>query len=103
MLYRKCYSYEQDRRLLFAAQDTPERPWKADMLTRALKTLTQSICGAAFGVQIYRQLSIAVTEQHIKGICRPFNRYDAKSTNADIEVAFAWQSGHRPITPSFSP
>ena len=28
--------------------------------------------------------------------CRPFNRCDDKSADADIEVAFAWQSGHRP-------
>lgn len=78
MLYRKCYDREQDRRLLFAAPDQPQRPWGADVLTKALKGLTQSVCGAAFGVQIYRQISIAVTEQHIKGICRPFNRYDDK-------------------------
>ncbi len=97
MLYRKCDGREQDRRLLFAAPDKFDRPWKADVLTRALKTLTRSVCGAAFGVQIYRQISIAITERHIKSICRPFNRYDDKSADADIEVVFAWQSGHRPI------
>ena len=97
MLYRKYHGHEQDRRLLFAAPDTPERPWKADVLTRALKTLTYGVCGTAFGVQVYLQLSVAVTERHIEEICRPFNHYDDKSTNADIEVAFAWQSDHRPI------
>ena len=97
MLYHKFHGHEPDRRLLFAAPDTPERPLKADVLTRALKTLTYGVCGTAFGVQVYRQLSIAVTERHIKEICRPFNRYDDKSTNADNEVAFAWQSGHGPI------
>lgn len=97
MLYRKCDGRELDRRLLFAAPDNPDRPWKADVLTKALKSLTSSVCGTAFGVQIYRQLSIAITERHIKSICRPFNRYDDKSADADIEVAFAWQSGHRPI------
>ena len=97
MLYRKCDGREQDRRLLFATPDNPDRPWKADVLTKALKNLTNSVCGAAFGVQIYRQLSIAITERHIKSICRPFNRYDDKGADADIEVAFAWQSGHRPI------
>ena len=35
-----------------------------------------------------------MNERHLKSICRPFNRYDDKSANADIEVAFAWQSGH---------
>ncbi|KAB8212659.1 hypothetical protein BDV33DRAFT_211083, partial [Aspergillus novoparasiticus] len=28
---------------------------------------------------------------------RPFNRFDDKSLHADPNVAFAWQSGHRPI------
>ncbi len=97
MLYRKCNGREQDRRLLFAAPDNFDRPWRADVLTRALKGLTTSVCGAAFGVQVYRQLSIAITERHIKSICRPFNRYDDKSADADIEVVFAWQSGHRPV------
>jgi hypothetical protein len=89
MLYRKCYGHERDRRLLFAAPGNPERPWTADVLTKALKSLTKSVCGTAFGVQIYRQLSIAITERHIKSICRPFNRYDDKSADADIDVAFA--------------
>jgi hypothetical protein len=66
-------------------------------MTKALKTLTQEVCEVAFGVQMYRQLSIAVTERHIKQISRPCNRYDEKSTNVDIEVAFSWQSGHRHI------
>jgi hypothetical protein len=48
-------------------------------------------------VQIYRQLSIAITEKHIKRISKPFNRYDDKSRAANIDVAFSWQSGHRPL------
>lgn len=97
MLYCKCYDREQGRRLLFATPDQPKQPWSADILTKALKGLTRGVCGVAFGAQIYRQISIAVTEQHIKAVSRPFNRYDNKSPHADIEVAFAWQSGHRPV------
>ena len=97
MLSRVCYSFGHKRRLLFSSVENPERPWKADVLTKPLKSLAQEVCGVAFGVQVYRQLSIAVTERHIKQIRRPFNRYDDKSTNADIDVAFAWQSAHRPI------
>jgi hypothetical protein len=97
MLHRKCHGREQDRRLLFAAADQPQRPWGADVLTKALKPLTLDVCGAAFGVQVYRQVSTAVTERHIKSLSQPFNRYDDKSLHADIEVAFAWQSGHRPM------
>jgi hypothetical protein len=97
MPHRKCRGREQARRLLFSAADQPQLPWGANVLTRALKLLTLDVCGAAFGVQVYRQVSIAVTERHIKSLSQPFNRYDDKSSHADIEVAFAWQSGHRPM------
>ena len=97
MLARQCYGQEKERRLLFATVENPDQPWKVTVVSQALKMLSQQVCGTAIGVQIYRQLSIAITERHVTQISRPFNRYDDKSTQADIEVAFAWQSGHRPI------
>ena len=97
MLSRRCCGRQKERRLLFATAENPYQPWKVEVVTEALKKLTQEVCGTAFGVQIYRQLSIAITERHVKQISRPFNRYDDKSAEADIEVAFAWQSGHRPL------
>lgn len=97
MLRRVCLGQIDGRRLLFSSAETPEQPWKTVVLTKALKKLSVDICGVPIGVQVYRQLSIAVTENHIKQISRPFNRYDNKCNNADMEVAFAWQSGHRPL------
>ena len=97
MLRRTCYGFEEERRLLFASWDRPRIPWTAAFLTKAMKKLTGEICSVQFGVQIYRQLSVAVTEKHVKSISRPFNRYDDKSVNADLDVVFAWQSGHRPL------
>jgi hypothetical protein len=97
MLNRVCYSLEQDRRLLFASSHNVESYWKSDALTLALKKLTTDIVGISFGVQIYRQLSVAVTEKHVKQIDRSFNRYDDTTVAADIGVVFAWQSGHRLI------
>lgn len=97
MLCRTCYGFEEERRLLFASWDRPRVPWTVVLLTRAMKKLTGEICGVQFGVQVYRQLSIAITEKHVKGISRPFNRYEDKSVSADLEVVFAWQSGHRPL------
>lgn len=97
MLQRVCYSRNQGRHLLFSSAENPQKPWKVDILIKALKRLTKEVCEVSFGVQIYRQLSIAITEKHINHISRPFNRYDDKSANADIAVAFAWQSGHRPL------
>jgi hypothetical protein len=55
------------------------------------------VVATSFGVQIYRQSSIAITEKYVKQIERPFNRYDDTTVTADIGVVFAWQSGHRPI------
>lgn len=97
MLRRICYRQEEGRRLLFSSPESPAQPWTAEVLTRALKKLTRRVCAVAFGVQIYRQLSIAVTEKHVKHLRRPFNRYDDKTQKAEREVAFAWQSGHRPL------
>jgi hypothetical protein len=47
--------------------------------------------------QLFRQLSIGITEKHVREIHKPFNRYDDKGFDADLNVAFAWQSGHRPL------
>jgi hypothetical protein len=82
---------------MFASPDKVDKHWQSDVLTGALKNLTQELYPQPLGVQIYRQLSIAATERHVKEISRPFDLNDDKSTAADIEVVFAWQSGHRPM------
>lgn len=46
---------------------------------------------------MYRQLAIAITAKHVREVHTPFNRYDDRSGDADINVTFAWQSGHRPL------
>jgi hypothetical protein len=97
LIRRSYYGSDNKRRLLFAAHDNPDKAWKVEILSKALRELTERVCGIAFGVQEYRQISIAVTEKHVKQISRPFDRYDDKSGDADINVAFAWQSGHRPM------
>ena len=97
MLNRVCLGRERERGLMFSHADNVDKHWTSDMLTTALKSLTQDVLQQAFGVQIYRQLSIAVTERQVKQINRPFSLNDDKSIAADIEVVFAWQSGHRPV------
>ncbi len=47
-------------------------------------------------IRLYRQLSISITEKHVKQLAKPFNRYDDESESADPNIVFAWQSGHRP-------
>lgn len=97
MVCRLCLQQKEERQLFFSSFENPATPWTVDMLTKAMRQLTKDVCGIGFGVQIYRQLSIAVTEKHVKQISKPFNRYDDKGPNADIAVAFSWQSGHRPL------
>lgn len=96
MLNLECFGSKKARPL-FSSSNDPERPWKVEVLTKALKKLSTAVCGTQFGVQVYRQLSIAVAEKHVKHISRPFDRNDDKSAEAAIEVAYAWQSGHRPV------
>jgi hypothetical protein len=38
-----------------------------------------------------------VTNRYLAQIRDPFNRFDDRTALADIGVAFAWQSGHRPL------
>jgi hypothetical protein len=65
-------------------------------LTKALRVHAQGVCKTDIAIRVYRQLSIAITEKHAKQISRPFHLNDDKSAQADIEVAFVWQSSHRP-------
>jgi hypothetical protein len=97
MLNRVCFGYDKERRLMFASPDKVDKHWQSDVLTSALRNLTQELSPQPFGVQIYRQLSIVATERYAKEISRPFDLNDGKSAAADIEVVFAWQSGHRPM------
>lgn len=96
MLRRICVGQDEASRLLFRCPYRSDTPWKADVLTKALRVCTQDICKTGIGIQVYRQLSIAITEKHVKQISRPFHLNDDRSAQADMEVAFAWQSGHRP-------
>ncbi|KAH8799327.1 hypothetical protein F5884DRAFT_811481 [Xylogone sp. PMI_703] len=62
-----------------------------------MKKATAEVWGFPCNSQLYRQLAIGVTEEHVKEVYTPFNRYDDKSPNASANVVFAWQTGHRPL------
>jgi hypothetical protein len=97
MLHRTCLGLDVDRSLLFPSTANPHEPRKTEELTKLLKSCTESATGAALGVRVYRQLTIAITEKHIKQMSQLFNLYDDTTSKADSGVAFAWRSGHRPI------
>jgi hypothetical protein len=83
--------------LLFRAGNTLDKPWPPARLTAVLKKATGEVWGQSTNSQFFRQLSIGITEKHVKEVHKPFNRYDDKSLEADLNVVFAWQSGHRPL------
>lgn len=97
MLRRICLHKQCNGRLLFADPETPTTPWTGAVLSKALGARAHMTVGVAMGVQVYRQVSIAITERHIQQISRPFDRYNDKGEDVGIDVAFAWQSGHRPL------
>ena len=97
MLYRRCLHVDLDTSLLFFSATDPKNPCKTSRLTKSLKEYTTRAIGFPVGVREFRQLTIAITEKHIKQISKPFNQYDDKTKEADRNVAFAWQSGHRPL------
>jgi hypothetical protein len=96
VLQRECYGLSAERRLLFCSSNDPNTPWGATKLSGALSKLTIEACETSFGIRVYRQLSIAITERHLNNNSRPFDRFDERDTNNN-EIVFAWQSGHRPM------
>ncbi|KAH7118029.1 hypothetical protein B0J13DRAFT_599833 [Dactylonectria estremocensis] len=92
-------SWPHDReRLLFHSNGNP---WPSSRLTSILMQATSEVWQQKVNLQLcnklYRQIAIAITERHVLEVHLPFNRYDDESVDADLNVAFAWQSGHRPL------
>lgn len=83
--------------LLFSSPTSPNEPLKTYILTNTLARQATSTLGFPLTVKTYRQISIAVTEKHIRQIANPFNHYDDRSKEADVNVVFSWQSRHRPL------
>lgn len=66
-------------------------------LTAILKKATAAVWKQPVNSQLFRQLSNGITEKHVREVCKPFNRYDDTSSDVDLNVVLAWQSGHRPM------
>jgi hypothetical protein len=97
MLLRTCLCQNADKSLLF----TPAirfATWKTDTFSKTLQAFSNVSPGISFdiGARLYRQLSIAITERHVRSVAGFFNRHDDTSPGADSELVYAWQSGHRP-------
>ncbi|KAL7940006.1 hypothetical protein V8C42DRAFT_357967 [Trichoderma barbatum] len=84
-------------RLAIYLFSTDGQPWKSNRLTSILKRATVNVWGHSINIQLYRQITIGITEKHVRELCIPFNQYDDRGAEADMNVVFAWQSGHRPL------
>jgi hypothetical protein len=72
-------------------------PWPPSRLTSILMKATSEAWQQKVNARLYRQIAIAITERHVLKVHLLFNRYDDQSMHADLNVVFAWQSGHRPL------
>ncbi|RKK10802.1 hypothetical protein BFJ66_g16872 [Fusarium oxysporum f. sp. cepae] len=100
-ILRKCFHIEHTDALLFSPLSQiglKSTPWTVSTFTKELRRHCSAAAGIppGIGVQMYRQISIAITERHVHDAAIRFNRFDDTTGTAGPEVAYAWQSGHRP-------
>jgi hypothetical protein len=81
-------------RLLFHSRG---KPWSTSRLTLILMQATSNVWQYKVNIRIFRQMAISITERHVREIHSPQNIYNDTSADADLNVVFAWQSGHRPL------
>ncbi|KAK7571298.1 hypothetical protein V3481_018515 [Fusarium oxysporum f. sp. vasinfectum] len=101
-ILRECFHIEHTNALLFSPLPQvglKPTPWTASTFTKELRRHCNAATGipSGIGVQMYRQISIAITERHVHAAAARFNRFDDTTGTAGHEVAYAWQSGHRPM------
>ncbi|KAJ9413322.1 hypothetical protein FOXG_15071 [Fusarium oxysporum f. sp. lycopersici 4287] len=100
-ILRKCFYHESTNTLLFAPISRYSRNsfWSTKTFSDELKRISRTVPSipCEIGVQLYRQLSIAITEKHVREATSGFNRFDDTTNTASEDAAFAWQSGHRPM------
>ncbi|PCD25882.1 hypothetical protein AU210_012316 [Fusarium oxysporum f. sp. radicis-cucumerinum] len=101
-ILRECFHIEHTKALLFSPLSQvglKPTPWTASTFTKELRRHCNAATGipSGIGVQMYRQISIAITERHVHAAAARFNRFDDTTGTAGHEVAYAWQSGHRPM------
>ncbi|KAH7119368.1 hypothetical protein B0J13DRAFT_403719, partial [Dactylonectria estremocensis] len=101
-ILRKCFQCESAKTLFFTptSQGQPSSSsWTTSTFTQELRRCCALAPGVppGIGTQLYRHVSIAITERHVSSASSPFNRFDDRTGQAAQDVAYAWQSGHRPM------
>lgn len=93
---RYAFQRTEDTTLLFSPAASSQR-WTSQVYSKELERYTKEHADVGFeiGAQRYRQLSIAITDRHVCGAAKSFNRYEDTVRNGNVSAAFAWQSGHK--------
>lgn len=86
MLRRVCKYGDGKSNKLFSIG---RRALTATDLTLALRESSKAVFDQPIGVKLYGQLSIAITEKHIRRLSKPFDLDDDRSPAADPDVVFA--------------
>ena len=68
MLGRTCLGSDIDSPLLFPSVVDPAKPCKTAELTKVLQEYTQKALGFPIGCRLFRQITIAITEKHVKSL-----------------------------------
>ena len=100
-LLRRCFQDHSTSTLLFCtnpivARQPFYRHWETRDLNQALRDSNHNYLEFCPRVRLCRQLTIAMTEKHVRGAMQ-FDQYDDRSQRASINTVLAWQSGHRPV------
>jgi hypothetical protein len=76
MLSQVCLGRDINSTLLFSSPTSPNKPLKTYTLMKTLARQTTSTLRFPLSVKTYQQISIAVTEKHVRQIAKPFNHYN---------------------------
>jgi hypothetical protein len=97
MILRECHLGQSHPYFLFAPQS---RAWTASELTRTLRHYTDITVHRPLNVRLFRQLSIAIAEKHVRPLVQSVDPDRDRAPTSILNAVLAWQSGHRPYTRS---
>ncbi|KZL78863.1 hypothetical protein CI238_13008 [Colletotrichum incanum] len=101
MLSREVFTTVRGSCTIYLFRRGPEsiaEPWPPSRLSRLIKKASARVWGnEGVSTRLLRQLSVEITDKHVRHMGRPFNLYDDRIPEANRNVVFAWQTGHRPL------
>ena len=93
LLRQTTNQHAVEQHLLFCTANSPQTPWKSDMLFKILKSSSkQYLPDIKFGIANYRQVVVGIADEYLKNEVKKF---DLRSIFHDpVQTAIAWQTSH---------